>query len=448
MKRQLAYLARNVPRYTSYPTAPHFTEEIGAATAAAWLKEVPADATISLYLHVPFCRAICHYCGCHTKAARRDEPIRAYAAHLRQEIELVLRHLGSGRKLVHIHWGGGTPSILPESEFLALVNLIQAGFDCSPEMEHAIELDPRTITAQLAKTLKSAGVNRVSLGMQDFNPQVQIAIGRWQPYEDVVRAVTRLDEAGLERISFDLMYGLPCQGEREITLNAARAASLWPDRMAVFGYAHVPWLKSHQRRIDAAALPGAAERLEQAELTGRILQGAGYEPVGLDHFALPHDDLAVAAARRTLRRNFQGYTSDPADVLIGVGASAVGRLPQGYVQNAVDIGGWGRAVEAGNLPTRRGRRLSGADLLRGDIIEELMCFFDCNLDRACARHGFGPDALDDCRPELEQLARDGLIRITGGHVHIPPAGRPFTRVVAAAFDAYLEPATGRHSAAV
>jgi oxygen-independent coproporphyrinogen III oxidase len=259
------------------------------------MEDIAADATVSLYLHVPFCRAICHYCGCHTKAARRDEPIIAYAALLGQEIELVLRHLGTGRRLVHVHWGGGTPSILPESEFLALVEQIYAGFDCSPDLEHAIELDPRTITPQLAKTLKGAGVNRVSLGMQDFNPQVQLAIGRWQPYEEVVRAVTRLDEAGLERISFDLMYGLPHQGEREITLNAARAASLWPDRMAVFGYAHVPWLKSHQRRIDTAALPGAAERLEQAELTGKLLQGAGYEPVGLDHFALPHDDLAVAA---------------------------------------------------------------------------------------------------------------------------------------------------------
>jgi oxygen-independent coproporphyrinogen III oxidase len=448
MERHSAYVARNVPRYTSYPTAPHFTDKVNGAIGAAWMEDIAADATVSLYLHVPFCRAICHYCGCHTKAARRDEPIIAYAALLRQEIDLVLRHLGVGRRLVHVHWGGGTPSILPESEFLALVEQIYRGFDCSPDFEHAIELDPRTITPRLAKTLKGAGVNRVSLGMQDFNPQVQLAIGRWQPYEEVVRAVTRLDEAGLERISFDLMYGLPHQGEREITLNAARAASLWPDRMAVFGYAHVPWLKSHQRRIDTAALPGAAERLEQAELTGKLLQGAGYEPVGLDHFALPHDDLAVAATRRSLRRNFQGYTSDPADVLIGVGASAIGRLPQGYVQNAADIGGWGRAVKAGRLPTMRGRRLDRDDLLRGDIIEELMCSFECDLDRACARHGAGRRELAGCHEDLEQLARDGLIRFSGSHVSIPPESRPFTRVVAAAFDAFLEPAAGRHSAAV
>jgi oxygen-independent coproporphyrinogen-3 oxidase len=448
MERYLGYVARNVPRYTSYPTAPHFTDEVDGDTCAAWLNEVAAGATVSLYLHVPFCRAICSYCGCHTKAARRDDPIIAYAALLRREIDLVLRHLGQGRQLVHIHWGGGTPSILPESDFLALVEEIYRGFNCSPDIEHAIELDPRTITPHLAKTLKGAGVNRVSLGMQDFNPQVQLAIGRWQPYEAVVEAVTRLDEAGLERISFDLMYGLPHQGEREITLNAARAASLWPNRMAVFGYAHVPWLKSHQRRIDAAALPGAAERLEQAELTGRLLQGAGYEPVGLDHYALPHDELAVAAARRTLRRNFQGYTSDPADVLIGVGASAIGRLPQGFVQNAADVGSWGRAIKADTLPTSRGRRLTGEDLLRGDIIEELMCFFHSDLDRACARHGLGRETLGDCMPELEQLARDGLIRLTGSHVRIPPASRSFTRVVAAAFDAYLEPAAGRHSAAV
>jgi oxygen-independent coproporphyrinogen III oxidase len=448
MKPHLACVERNVPRYTSYPTAPHFTAEVGGANCAAWLEEVAADATISLYLHVPFCRAICHYCGCHTKAARRDQPISAYAALLRRELDLVLRHLGAGRKLVHVHWGGGTPSILPEADFLALVDRIHTGFDCSAAMEHAIELDPRAITPELAGLLKRAGVNRVSLGMQDFNPEVQLAIGRWQPYEDVVEAVSNLREAGLERIGFDLMYGLPHQKEREITLNATRAAGLWPDRMAVFGYAHVPWLKTHQRRIDTAALPGAAERLAQAELTGKLLQGAGYSPVGLDHFALPHDNLAVAAANRTLRRNFQGYTSDPADVLIGVGASAIGRLPQGFVQNAADIGGWGRAVKAAGLATTRGRRLSRDDLLRGDIIEELMCFFECDLDSACARHGVGRESLDDCHAALEQLSRDDLIRYTGSHIHIPPASRPFTRVVAAAFDAYLGSALGRHSVAV
>jgi oxygen-independent coproporphyrinogen-3 oxidase len=284
--------------------------------------------------------------------------------------------------------------------------------------------------------------------VQDFNPEVQLAIGRWQPYERVVEAVSSLREAGLGRIGFDLMYGLPHQKEREIALNAARAAGLWPDRIAVFGYAHVPWLKRHQRRIDGAALPGAAERLAQAELTGRLLQGAGYEPVGLDHFALPHDDLAIAAARRTLRRNFQGYTSDPADVLIGVGASAIGRLPEGFVQNAADFGNWGRAVKAAGLATTRGRRLGRDDLLRGDIIEELMCFFDCDLDRACARHGVGRESLAGCHGALEQLSRDGLIGFAGSRIHIPPASRPFARVVAAAFDAYLEPATTRHSAAV
>ncbi len=448
MDRLLAYVARKVPRYTSYPTAPHFTAEVDGASYAAWLEQVESDSTISLYLHVPFCRAICFYCGCHTKAARRDEPISAYATLLRRELDLVLRHLGPKHELVHVHWGGGTPSILAESDFLALVDQIHEGFKCSPDIEHAIELDPRTITPQLARTLKNAGVNRVSLGMQDFNPEVQLAIGRWQPYEDIVEAVSQLRETGLQRIGFDLMYGLPHQREREISLNVARAAGLWPDRMAVFGYAHVPWLKAHQRRIDTATLPGVAERLEHAELTGRLLLGAGYEPVGLDHFALPHDNLAIAAARRNLRRNFQGYTSDPADVLIGIGASAIGRLPQGFVQNAADIGGWGRVVKAGRFATSRGRLLSGDDRLRGDIIEELMCFFECNLDRACARHGVGRNSLDDCSPALEHLSRDGLICFTGSRVQIPPARRALTRIVAAAFDAYLEPGAGRHSAAV
>lgn len=342
--RKLAYAARNVPRYTSYPTAPHFTDEVEGPVYARWLEDVPAEAALSLYLHVPYCRSICYYCGCHTKAALRDEPVRAYAATLRREIDLVLERLGGGR-LVHIHWGGGTPSILSPDDFLGLVDRIREGFSWSDDIEHAMELDPRSITPQLVDMLRQGGINRINLGVQDFNPDVQLAIGRWQPYELVVDKVEFLRGAGLERIGFDLMYGLPHQGEHEVALNAARAAGLWPDRIAVFGYAHVPWMKTHQRRIDTAALPDAAQRLSQAQAIAHILRGAGYKAIGIDHFALPHDALAAAAAARTLRRNFQGYTSDPADALIGVGASAIGRLQPGFVQNAPDVGTWRRAIE-------------------------------------------------------------------------------------------------------
>lgn len=447
-RRYLDHAARNVPRYTSYPTAPHFTPAVDGAAYADWLQDTHADAAISLYLHIPFCRTICHYCGCHTKAVRRDEPVAAYASVLRRELDIVLRHLGTGRRLVHVHWGGGTPSVLGESDFLGLVDHIRDGFACSERMEHAMELDPRTVTPRLVQSLIRAGVDRVNLGVQDLNPEVQLAIGRWQPYECVAQAVSLLRDAGLSSIGFDLMYGLPGQGEREIVLTAARAAALWPDRLAVFGYAHVPWMKRHQRRIDAAALPGTAARIEHAEVFARVLRGAGYRRIGIDHFALPGDALAVAARERTLRRNFQGYTADPADVLIGVGASAIGRLPQGFVQNAVDDAGWRRHIAAGRLPTARGRRLETDDLVRADVIEQLMCFFDADLDAVCARRGVDRDSLADSREALDRLSRDGLVRVSGANIRIPPPARPLTRVVAAAFDAYLSAEAARHSSAV
>ncbi len=444
----MAYAAHNVPRYTSYPTAPHFSEAVGAKQYGSWLDSVAPEATISLYLHIPFCRSICHYCGCHTKAALRDQPVTEYAARLARELDIVLRHIGPGRRLVHLHWGGGTPNILPEGEFLELVDRIHDGFALSERLEHAIELDPRTVTPRLAALLVQAGITRVNLGVQDFNPEVQLAIGRWQPYGQVVEAVSHLRAAGIDRIGFDLMYGLPHQGEREIVLNAARAAGLWPQRLAVFGYAHVPWMKKHQRRIDAAALPGAVERVRQAETIGRTLLGAGYRRIGLDHFALPGDDLAAAADNGRLRRNFQGYTADPADILVGIGASAISRLPQGYVQNAVDLGGWGRKIGSGQLPTARGRGLSPEDRLRAEIIEGLMCQFETDLEGACRRHGLPRESLDDAEKALAPLVRDGLARSTGGKLRIPEAARPFARVVAAAFDGYLAPAADRHSAAV
>lgn len=442
------YAAASVPRYTSYPTAPHFDGAVDGTVYGDWLSSLPAGESLSLYLHVPFCRSICHYCGCHTKAARRDEPIRTYAAMLRREIELVLRHLGSRRQLVHVHWGGGTPSILSEGDFLGLVDQIREGFRCAEDMEHAIELDPRSVSERLAAMLRYAGVNRVNLGVQDFNPQVQLAIGRYQPFEQVLEAVSTLREEGLRRIGFDLMYGLPHQGERETVLNAARAAGMWPDRIAVFGYAHMPWLRKHQGRIDSAALPDAGERIEQERVIGTVLQSAGYARIGLDHFALRHDPLATAASAGLLRRNFQGYTADPADVLIGVGASAIGRLPQGYVQNAAQTAHWQRVVQRGELATVRGKQLSPEDRLRGAVIEQIMCSFEVDLDSVGADLRIEADHLAGWRSALAPLVGDGLVRIEGSRISVAPEYHAFVRHVAAAFDSYLNTGEGRHSMAV
>src|SRR5262249_6092166 len=300
-----------------------------------------------------YCAELCRYCGCNTKVVRRQEPVDAYARLLAREIDLVGRHLRA-RRVTGIHWGGGTPSTLGPAHLAALAEQIGKTFDRERAIEHAIELDPRHITPELVHALPRIGVNRVSLGVQEFSQRVQEAIGRVQPFETVARAVVLLRQAGIAAINFDLMYGLPHQTQQDLHDTITQAHALRPSRIALFGYAHVPWLKTHQRLIDAAALPGAQARLAQAEAARGVLLALGYVPIGFDHFAQKNDALARAAATGRLRRNFQGYTTDSADALIGVGASAIGRLPQGFAQNAPDLRGYARAIEAGTLATTRG----------------------------------------------------------------------------------------------
>jgi oxygen-independent coproporphyrinogen III oxidase len=437
---------RTVPRYTSYPTAPQFTTAVNPDVYAGWLGELPHDARLSLYLHVPFCAQICLYCGCHTKAVRRRDPVDAYALQLAAEIALVGAHAAS-RRLARVHWGGGTPSILGEEGLAELIGKIGGTFSFEPDLEHAIELDPRYVTPLLARELAAAGINRASLGVQDFSDHVQETIGRVQPFAQVERAVGILREAGIANINIDLMYGLPQQSKADVARTAALAAQLKPQRLAVFGYAHVPWFKTHQRLIEKAGLPGPVERLQQAETARATLVAAGYEAIGLDHFALPGDALAVAARAGTLHRNFQGYTDDDADALIGIGASSIGRLPQGFVQNAPDIGGYGRAIAAGRLATAKGLAFSNEDHVRGHIIERLMC--DLKVDVGAVADDFA--VRDRFARELEALAplqQQGLVEVEDERVVMTDQGRPFVRLVAAAFDAHLPNSNARHSVSV
>jgi oxygen-independent coproporphyrinogen-3 oxidase len=437
----LALAERNVPRYTSYPTAPHFTGAVNAATCAEWLAVLPKTATLSAYIHVPFCVTLCNYCGCTTKATRRRDPVDAYAEVLRDEIAL-LRGLTGGR-LTHLHWGGGTPSILGGDGLASTVERLAGVFDFSAIKEHAIELDPRRTDRDLVRALAAMGVTRASLGVQEFAPHVQQAIGRIQSFEMVKRLTGELRDAGIGAINFDLMYGLPNQTVADVRQSAALAASLRPNRIALFVYAHVPWFKPHQRILDASALPGIGDRLHQAATAAEALIRAGYVAVGLDHFALPDDALAHAAKNGALRRNFQGYTTDRADALIGLGASAIGQLPQGYVQNAPDTGSYSRAIQAGTFATVRGLALSDDDRLRSTIIERLMCDLVVDL----GRYGC-PDRFADEIDSLAPLVDAGLVAISGNCVVITERGRPFMRIAAAAFDAYLPKGEKRHSVAV
>jgi oxygen-independent coproporphyrinogen-3 oxidase len=444
----IAKYDRRVPRYTSYPTAPHFSRAVDGTAYAGWLAALPQQAELSLYLHVPFCASLCLFCACHTTVTRRPEPLAAYTRDLLAEIDLVAAAIGRTAPVRHVHWGGGSPTALPPAALLAVMQRLRTRFDIPPDAEVAVEIDPRTLTPEGVEGLAAMGVNRVSLGVQDFDPQVQQAINRHQSLEVTATCAERLRAAGIGSINLDLIYGLPYQTVDGVTETVRQALTLDPDRAAVFGYAHVPWMKKHQALLPEAALPGTANRFAQRQAVEATLTGHGYHAIGLDHFARPDDRLAQAAAQGRMKRNFQGYTTDEAPVLLGLGASSIGSLPQGYVQNEPGVPAWRDAIQAGRLPTARGVAMTPADRLRRDVIEQIMCSLAVDLRATAARHGTDLAALMDAAPALQDLARDGLIDWQGERVSVTTLGRPFVRGVAAAFDTYLRPDGARHSAAV
>jgi oxygen-independent coproporphyrinogen-3 oxidase len=437
-----------VPRYTSYPTAPHFTPAIDAATYRSWLADLPDTAPVSLYLHVPFCDQLCWYCGCHTVVVHQRAPLDAYADQLLAEIDLLAGAIGRRLPVTHVAWGGGTPHALPGERLAQVMGRLRQAFAVAAGAAIEVEMDPRTATPATLDALAEMGVTRASLGVQDFDPVVQRAVNRVQSFAVTAACAEGLRARGVRSINIDLMYGLPHQSEASVAASAGQALALAPDRVAVFGYAHVPWMKRHQALLAEASLPGPLQRYRQARAAERALTGAGLVPVGLDHYARPGDDLARAAAGQRLHRNFQGYTTDRAPVLLGLGASAIGSLPQGYAQNAVKLAEYALSVRAGGLPTRRGIAISDEDRLRRDVIERLMCDGQVDLDATAARRGADPATLRQAGPALAALAADGLVRWDGNRVTVRPEARPFLRSVAAAFDTYWRPEGTRHAFAV
>jgi oxygen-independent coproporphyrinogen-3 oxidase len=447
MAKKVVFAERAVPRYTSYPTAPHFGPSIQASAYASWLDALPKSDPLSLYLHVPFCEKICLYCGCHTKATRQSEPIEAYVERLIREINLVADHTGR-RRITHLHWGGGTPSILTGDRLRVLMAHLDARFDLTRLHEHAFELDPRYVTKPLVSAMADIGVTRVSLGVQELSAHVQKAVGRIQPFSVVQQAIEMIREAGINEVNIDLMYGLPNQSTRDVQRTATLVHGLEPRRLAVFGYAHVPWLKRHQRLLDQASLPVLAERFEQAAAVREILTSLGYVPIGLDHYANPLDSLATAAHARRLRRNFQGYTTDDATALIGFGTSAIGRLPQGFIQNASDMASYSQAIKSNRFATVKGLAPSSDDRIRGRIIEELMCHLSCDVGAVLAEYNHGRESFEREFQALLPFVTDGYVRIEGNRILVYECGRPYLRLIAATFDGYLSNSHARHSVAV
>jgi oxygen-independent coproporphyrinogen III oxidase len=439
-----ALLNERLPRYTSYPTAPHFSPDITASRYATWLALLGTDLPVSLYLHVPFCEALCSYCGCHTTVTQQPDRIARYADLLQQEIALGATAIGRRQPVTHIHWGGGTPTAIAPADFVAISRLIAKRFVIAPDAEIAIEIDPRHFDEMHAAVLVAAGVNRASLGVQDFDPTVQKAIGRIQSFEQTARTVELLRGIGIAGISFDLMYGLPYQTAKSVAASVHKALALDPTRLSLFGYAHVPWMKKHQTLIPEAALPNADARVEQMRAATEALIAAGYVAIGLDHFAKPDDPLARTQAQGRLHRNFQGYTTDAAPALIGFGASSIGYLPQGYVQNTPNLKTYREAIESGVFATARGICLSNDDRTRRSIIERLMCDLTVDLAR------YSRDPATTFSTELNalyRLASEGLIVINRTRITVPETMRPLIRKICAVFDRYLVASETRHSRA-
>ena len=442
------HAARAVPRYTSYPTAPHFKPDFPEATVRDWLGALAPAAPVSLYLHVPFCRQMCWYCGCNMKLAARYEPVAAYVETLAAEIALAAQALPARMRVSHLHWGGGTPTALEPRDLTRIMEDLGRRFDLADGAEIAIESDPRTLTPEMATTIGALGFTRASFGVQEFDPRVQLAINRVQPPEMVAQAVGRLRAAGVRDINFDLIYGLPHQTVESLVRTVRLAADMGPGRIALFGYAHVPWMAKNQRMIPDAALPDGPARAAQADAAAEELLALGYVAIGLDHFALPEDSMAVAARAGRLRRNFQGYTTDQAETLLPFGATSIGRSPQGYWQNTAETGAWARAVMEGRLPVAKGLSFEGQDRLRGWAIERLMCEGAVDLAEAARRFGAPPDWAADALARLAELEADGLVDLTPTRVTLTPRARPLARVAAAAFDADLGRSEARHSLAV
>lgn len=436
--------AAPVPRYTSYPTAPHFHAGIGPREAARWMEHLPERAALSLYVHIPFCRALCWYCGCATTVVNGHEPVTSYLGALERELAHAATLVPTGHRVTHLHWGGGSPNTLAPDEIRMLAGWIRALYRLDADAEFAVEIDPRFMDAARVAAMRAAGVNRVSIGVQDFDPAVQAAINRHQPYDVTERVVTLLREAGIASLNIDLVYGLPGQTQASVARTLDLVLALAPDRLAVFGYAHLPEKIRHQQLIDPASLPGPADRYGQASRIARRLEAAGYVRVGLDHFARPGDPLAAGP----IHRNFQGYTTDAADALIGFGASAISRFPQGYAQNAARTPDYQRRVGEHGLATARGLELSDDDRMRSHVIERLMCDLSFSGADLKARFGAAAEPLIADATLIVDGDRDGLVAPTADGFRVTERGRPFVRSICACFDAYLDTTPARHAAGV
>ena len=431
---KLGLFDAKVPRYTSYPTAPHFSNDVGPDLFADWISQIPAGGTISLYVHVPFCRRLCWFCACRTQGTQSDAPVRAYLETLKAELALLAARLPEGVTLSRLHWGGGTPTLLAPDMMTELSEAIYAVAPLGEDAEFSVEIDPNEIDAARLDALAAAGMNRASIGVQDFDDEIQKTIGRIQGYDITREAVDMIRARGIRSLNADILFGLPHQTQERMTESVQKLLSLNPDRVALYGYAHVPWMAKRQQLIPSDALPTPQERLRLFETARKLFLWDNYAEIGIDHFATRDDGLTRALVSGKLRRNFQGYTDDTSDVLIGVGASSISRFPKGFAQNASGTSAHTAAVRDGRFSTARGHQFRGEDKLRSRLIEALMCDFRIDAEEITSRFAISRAALNDMFAEADR-AFPGVLTLTSDGLFIPPEARPLTRIIARSFDA-------------
>ena len=452
MRKEWMTLATSpVPRYTSYPTAAQFRDDLPSALSDTWISSIKPDEPISVYVHVPFCEQLCWYCGCHTTIPNGYARIGRYVDVLLKEIELWKARLPDHGGGVHLHFGGGTPNALNAEDMLRVTDALRDAFCISDHAEISVELDPRTLGPDMINALAAGWVTRASLGVQDFNRTVQEAINRVQPYLLVKGAVEALRNAEINAINFDLLYGLPHQTVDSVAKSAELAASLKPDRISAFGYAHVPWFAKHQRAIDERHLPGTEARFAQYHALAETLMDFGYTQIGLDHFARDEDELSLSLNNGSLHRNFQGYTTDTCRTLIALGPSGISEFPGGFAQNAKDIRAYSETINRGELALNRGIPRQHEDIVRGAIIERLMC--DMRVDVAQIAHRFDVPMGEfaEAFSRAKALQNLDICVVEGSVITVMPDARILLRNVAQCFDAYAPAiATGerKHAKAV
>ncbi|KJZ20065.1 oxygen-independent coproporphyrinogen III oxidase [Loktanella sp. S4079] len=432
--RQHGLFTARAPRYTSYPPATEFTAQIGADFQRNCLQSLAHDQPVSVYVHIPFCERLCWFCACRTQGTRTLDPVATYLRYIKQELQRVGEALPKGIKMARLHWGGGTPTILSPAMIATLAKDIFQTFTPTDHFQFSVEIDPTLVNVEKIATLAEFGMNRASIGIQDFAPKVQSAIGRNQSFATTRDCIDKLRAAGINSVNADLVYGLPYQGQAELAQTVSLVDDLKPDRIALYGYAHVPQIAKRQHLIPENSLPDPVARFNLAQFAAHELTARGYRSIGIDHFAMPNDALSKASDEGLLHRNFQGYTDEPCETLIGLGASSISQFKEGYVQNAPATAAYTQRIANGDFAGMRGFALTHDDRLRARAINQLMCRFEID-DKE-----FDANGQNSLCPIHAAVLRDfaGLVRYENGILKIVPEGRPLTRLIAQYYDAYAK----------